>query len=387
MSLPYPPASGGAIRVHGLIEGLQQPGHDITLLCFHEGDPTDVNPVIRVLTVPPPHRTKFDRLGDLLLTRQPDIAKRFYDVDFAHRLRDLLQQEMFDVVQFEGIESICYQPIVAAVQPTAKRVFDTFNAEYDLQRTIFRIDRQQVKRWPMALYSYMQVGRIWRYERVMCRLAHAVIAVSAEDAALLAPFRDDDQTHVIPNGIWTQRYHEMAVDTPFAQSQNIVFTGTMDYRPNVDAMLWFTESILPHIPDAHLTIVGRRPHPRLAHLKTMPNVTLTGWVESVQPYLHHADVYIAPLRMGSGTRLKLLEAMASGCAIVATSTAAAGLNAAARAAMSIHDAAPDFAAEVNALLRDDQRRTARRDAAQEAVRQTYDWSVLVPRLLTILEVL
>src|SRR5690606_2240837 len=130
----------------------------------------------------------------------------------------------------------------------------------------------------------------------------------------------------------------------------------MDYRPNVDAMQWFTGSVLPliheRIPDARLYIVGQKPHASLQTLREMDQVEVTGWVAEIQPFLHAAGVYIAPLRMGSGTRLKILEAMAAGCAVVATSIAVAGLQAEARRAMIIADSEGNFANAVIRLLQD-----------------------------------
>ncbi len=381
MSLPYPPASGGAIRVHGIVEGLHQAGHSVTVMCFHAGErPAAVNPAIRIETAPPPSRRISDRLRDLLLSRQPDIARRFYDETFADRLDALCRAEQFDVVQFEGIEAVCYLPTVQAAQPDAKRIFDTFNAEYDLQRTIFHIDRRTPRRWPAALYSYLQIGRIRRYEAAMCHAADAVIAVSPEDVRLLEPLSRPGSVHWVPNGIWVDRYIT-PTESPFtARRPQIVFTGKMDYRPNVDAMLWFTESILPRLDNVHLTIVGQQPHPRLAHLHAQPDVTITGWVESVLPYLQHGDVYVAPLRMGSGTRLKLLEAMASSARIVATSTAAAGLDATVRDTLHLADTAEDFAQAIRAVLADE---TPAEQTSREIVRQTYDWGALIPRLLAV----
>ncbi|MFW5691506.1 MAG: glycosyltransferase [Chloroflexota bacterium] len=386
MSLPYPPASGGAIRVHGIAEGLNKAGHDVTLLCFNRtGIPYNVTTGIGIHTVPmPPQRTPSERLRTLLLSRQADIALRHYDRAFGETLRAMVREQKFDVIQFEGIESICYQPIVRHENPNVRCVFDTFNAEYNLQRNIFHIDRSQFKRWPHAVYSFMQIGRIHRYERRMSRMADAVIAVSGEDAGLLEDFREDGRLFVVPNGIWVDRYAQPIAENPLnADRRNIVFTGKMDYRPNVDAMVWFVEDILPRIPEAHLTIVGQKPHPRIARLAQQPNVTITGWVDSVLPYLQHADVYVAPLRMGSGTRLKLLEAMAAGCAIVATSTASAGLNESARSAMSITDDPLDFARQVNILLDNPAARVATRAQAEARVRAHYDWSVLIPRLVEV----
>lgn len=388
-SLPYPLASGGAIRTYGIIHGLSRAGHQITLMSFQE---TTLNPAStplaelceEIITLPAPNRSKFQRLRDLLLTRQPDIAGRFYGTNFANRLLQLLIAYEFDLVQFEGIESVVYMPLVKQVQPRAKVCFDTFNAEYALQRNIFDVDRRDIRRWPMALYSYLQIGRITRFERQMCQMADCVIAVSQEDADLLRGFREDERIYVVSSGVFFDDYAKepASIDLP---PNALVFTGKMDYRPNVDAALWFTQAIFPlvrrQIPEARLYIVGQKPHRRLDVLRTIPDVHLTGWVESAQPYLHAAGVYIAPLRMGSGTRLKLLEAMASGCAIVATTIASAGLQAKVKQAMIIEDSEGQFASAVIALLKNPERRQQLGESARHFVKQHYDWHAIIPQLL------
>ncbi len=384
-SLPYPPNTGGAIRAHGIIEGLRLAGHTITLLCFHEGDiPADLG--ITIHAIPAPHRSKSARLKTLLSTRQADIATRFYSAIFAQKLINLLTQQTFDLIQFEGIEAVCYLPLVKKNQPSAKLVFYTFNAEYMLQRKIFDIDRKHIKRLPIAVYSYMQIGRIRRYEHEVCQIADAVIAVSEEDAVLLRPLASADKVHVVSSGIWVAPY--LQTPPPIDMHHpSIVFTGKMDYRPNVDAMLWFVGDILPRIhakmPSVHLYIVGQQPHARLAGLKAHPHISITGRVESVLPYLYSADVYIAPLRMGSGTRLKLLEAMACGCAIVATTIGASGLNQQVKSAMILADSESITAQAITDLLNHPQKRDNMGASAREYVQRWYDWSAILPHLIEV----
>jgi glycosyltransferase involved in cell wall biosynthesis len=387
VTMPYPPASGGEIRIHGVIEGLRRAPHDITLLTFHEGALDEsISTDLRVIPNPPPHRTKWNRLKDLLFTRQPDIAGRFYSSTFETRLHELLMREQFDLIQFEGIESVRYLLVAKQAQPSAKLIFDTFNAEYALQRGIYQIDRKNLKRFPFAIYSFLQIARIKRFERKMCRLADAVIAVSQEDADLLRQFRGDQRIYIVPNGVWVDRYANGEPSVNLGENA-LVFTGKMDYRPNVDAMLWFTEEIFPRIKtqilDAKLVIVGQKPHERLSHLQTMTDVIITGWVKSVSPYLRAASVYIAPLRMGSGTRLKLLEAMACECAIVATSTASAGLRDETRRAMIVADSAQELTEAIVELLSDPQRREQLGVLARQQVTRYYDWSTLIPQLLNV----
>ncbi len=213
-----------------------------------------------------------------------------------------------------------------------------------------------------------------------------VIAVSDEDAIALRNLSQDAPASVVPNGVSVDDYTNSREQLDLGQHV-LVFTGKMDYRPNIDAMRWFTSDILPaiqeEIPDTRLYIVGQKPHARVEMLRDKPNVAITGWVTDVHPYLHAAHVYVAPLRMGSGTRLKILEAMAAGCAVVATSYAASGLTAEVRDVMVVADDEKAMATAIVALLRAPQKREALGKAAQKYVKQRYDWTVLLPKLLAV----
>lgn len=388
-ALPYPPHQGGAIRNYGLVRGLHEAGHTVCVLSFHGDGPDPATTPLADLcewvdTVPPPERSKSQRLRDMLLSNQPDLARRLNSAAFATRLETRLNQGPFDLVQFEGLEMTPYLPLVRKLQPSARCCYDAHNAEYALQWAIFHVDRRIPERLPAAAYSMLQARRIQVYERTVCAGVDCVIAVSDEDAEALRPFRPDRRVSVVPNGIFTERY---ADDSPHLDigPDTLVFTGKMDYRPNVDAMRWFSDSILPLIreavPNAGLYIVGQKPHKSLESLRDEPHIELTGWVPDVQPFLQAAAVYVAPLRMGSGTRLKILEAMAAGCAVVATTVAASGLDANAKRSLMLADDERAFAQAVVALLHDPERRAALGQAAQADVRNLYDWKTLIPCLL------
>ena len=391
-SLPYPPHQGGAIRNYGLLHGLHQAGHTITLLSFYGGEePPEATPLSRIcdriVTVPPPARPFPRRLCDLLTSDTPDLALRLHSTAFAEQLETLLQHKTFDLVQLEGLEVAAYLPLIRQHSQAAV-CYDAHNAEYKLQQAIYEVDRKTPRRWPAAFYSFLQARRIARYEKALCQQVELVTAVSAEDADALRSFRPDKSVHVVPNGIFAAAY-----DTPQEQldlgQHTLTFTGKMDYRPNVDAMLWFTDTVLPHIQreitDVKLYIVGQKPHPRLTPLRDYTNVELTGWVPEVIPYLQATAVYVAPLRMGSGIRLKLLEAMAAGCAVVATSVAASGLPQSVRDAMIVVDDTDSMAGHIIQLLRDPQQRSKLGQQARQFVREHYDWSLIVPRLLAAYE--
>lgn len=386
-SLPYPPHQGGALRNYGILRGLHAAGHRITLLSF--GDPSADQTALRsycedIVIVAPPDRSKLQRLKDLIGTAQPDLIQRLNSSQFAETLRTLLQETAFDLIQFEGLEMAVYLPLVRQIQPEAKLCYDAHNAEYELQQVIFEVDRQQIRRWPVALYSYIQARRIERAEAAVCAAVDCVLAVSDEDATALRNFRADKTVAVIPNGIFAEKYDNNHEEFDLG-SAALTFTGKMDYRPNVDAVLWFAADILPLIqntvPDACFYVVGQQPHPNLQKLRGQHHVVLTGWVPEVQPYLTATAVYVAPLRMGSGTRLKILEAMASGSAVVATTRAAAGLPDEVRQTLILADTADTMAEAIVDLLNAPQKRDSLGAAARQAVAAHYDWRVIIPDLL------
>jgi glycosyltransferase involved in cell wall biosynthesis len=390
-SLPYPPQQGGALRSYGILHGLSQAGHEITLLSFHESTVDAATTPLaayckRVETLAPPRRPISQRLRDLVLTHEPDLARRLYSEAFARCLQAALRETPFDWVQAEGLEMGCYLPLVKSASPTTRVCYDAFNAEYALQQVMGSIDRGSLKRLPAALYSFLQSSRIMRFEQRICQQAELVLAVSPEDAAELHKLCPSKHIPVVPNGIFVDRYEHSTEQLDLGEAA-LVFTGTMDYRPNVDAMLWFVNQVLPKIqaqvPEARLYIVGQKPHARLNALRDQHGVYITGRVPLVQPYLHSAGVYVAPLRMGGGTRLKIMEAMASGCAVVSTTIGASGLQGDARRAMVIADSASEMAYKVVRLLQDPERRQGLGTAAREYVKAYYDWSVIIPQLLAV----
>jgi polysaccharide biosynthesis protein PslH len=394
-NLPYPPHQGGALRSYGIIHGLYQAGHEITLLSFH--DKTDgvaaestplANYCVQIETITPPTRSKLDRLRDLFFSRQPDIARRLYSDDFYACLQQLIAEKSFDLIQFQGIEVACYLPLLKRKGIRAKLCYDAFNAEAALQRLIFQVDRGDVRRWAAAAYSLIQAQRITHYERTICQQADAVIAVSTEDANILRQYRPDKRVGVVTNGIFVDDYQDASEQLDLGEHV-LVFTGKMDYRPNVDAMIWFTDNVLPlvqaHLHDTKLYIIGQKPHPRLEKLRSRHQIEISGWVQDVQPFLKGASVYVAPLRMGSGTRLKILEAMAAGCAVVATPIAISGMRAEAHTALIVTEKAEKMAQEIIHLLQNPTQRVTLGKSAQEFVKRYYDWPVLIPNLLKIYE--
>lgn len=400
--LPIPPqaltgtSQGTTIRNFNLIAGLAQ-RHTIDLVSFvAAGTSTDAIPAElarccrRIITLPQPVRTTRQRIRDTFLSPLPDMALRLAIAAMSEQLNRLLSEQgagAYDVIQIEGIEMAEYmlEAETRALAKDAFLVFDNHNAEFVLQRRSFLTDLRRSKRWPAAGYSLIQWRKLMGYERRVCRAADQVVAVSEADAVALRRLVPRLHVAVVPNGVDLTFLHPGVVPSlPGIAPHALVFTGKMDYRPNVDAVLWFADHVLPlilqQVPDAHFYVVGQQPHERLARLAGQPAITLTGRVPDVRPYIAAAAVYVVPLRIGGGTRLKVLEAMAMARPIVSTRLGCDGFAFTDGQEVVFADDPPAFAAAVVALLHDSPRAEALGARARQHVEAELGWDAIVPRL-------
>ncbi len=383
--LPYPPRQGTAIRNFNLIDQLAR-RHTVELLTFLAPDEelSADNPLYdlcaRVEALPQPERSTRTRMRETLQSRRPDMALRLADAAMTARVRDFARTGCYDIVQAEGIEMAHYG-LVACADGRAAFIFDDHNCEYVMQRRNAYTDLRSPPRWPAAAYSLVQWQKLRSYEAWLCKRAHGVAAVSEADAAALRAVAPGANVRVVSNGIDLDYYApEAAQPTP---RPTLVFTGKMDYRPNIDAVLWFGQQVLPlvrqRVPDAEFVVVGRNPHARLDCLRNQPGVTLTGAVDDVRPLIRDAAVYVIPLRVGGGTRFKALEAMASARPIVSTRLGVEGLGVRDDSEMLLADDAPSFAHAVVRLLAPENTQLRERLMlnARDFVEQNSGWAPIV----------
>jgi glycosyltransferase involved in cell wall biosynthesis len=360
--------------------------HTVCVLTFLELDqnPRAPGPLPELCewleTFPAPQRTTGLRLRQMLTTRRPDMSLRLWSPELNARLAAKLREQPFDVVEIEGIEMAPYLPTLESVQPRPLIIYDAHNAEWILQKRACLADLKNPARWPAAAYSWVQWHRLRRYEAELLRRVDHTIAMSHPDKVALRDVAPDVPITVVPNGVDLTFYAQSNQAIPY----DLLFTGKMDFRPNIDAVLWFGLQVLPLIqaqrPGTTFAVVGQRPHPRLEVLRNLPGVTITGFVDDVRPFLAGATIYVAPLRVGGGTRLKLLEAMVMGLPIVSTTVGAEGFPVINGQELVLADEPEIFANEVLDLLANPNRR-ARLGAAGRAFAQaSYGWDVLILQL-------
>jgi glycosyltransferase involved in cell wall biosynthesis len=417
--VPWPPQQGTALRNYHIVVQLAE-RHSVTVLAFGDPDaPTGplADAGVRVAAVPPPApRPALRRFLDLGVTTIPDLAQRLATpamTDLAMRaVEDQRPGNGFDVIQIEGLEMApvghaAYAAAsahaagaegapdtkVARVDAASRDlpgrpllVYDAHNAEWLLQHRAWLTDIRRASRWHGALYSAVQTIKLRRYERSLMDAANATVAVSLADASALRSLGGNPSITVVPNGVDTDAYTPAVGPSSGAarvQAGLCVFTGKMDFRPNVDAMRWLCSAVWPLIrerhPGARLAIVGRDPTPHVLALAA-DDVIVTGAVDDVRPWIARAEVVIVPLRVGGGTRLKVLEAMAMAKPIAATTLAVEGLDLSDGVEALLADQPAALAAAVGRLMDDESLRTALGGRARRRAESDFRWQELVPRI-------
>lgn len=372
--LPYPPDRGDRIRSFHFLHGLAR-RHEIALAAVADEpvDPGHLSALeglcqsVDVAHVPP--RARWMSVLRCLPTTTPVTLPAFFSPVLADRIARRLDAERFDLV---FIYCSAMAPYVLSCRSVPK-VIDFVDADSEKWFDYAR------RTWSPLKALYWREGVLLRrYERrVAGACAHAFVTTDRE-ANILRPLAPATPITTIPNGVIVR------VARAAPGRRRLVFTGVMDYWPNVDAMIHFVREILPRIRaavgDVELVIVGQRPAPKVQRLGRLPGVTVTGWVPDVSTYLQSAAAFVAPLRIARGIPNKVLEAMATGLPVIATTPAIAGLGAVPGRHVLIGDTAHDFAAETISVLLDNERQERLGRAALDFVREAHSWDTHVAQL-------
>jgi len=225
-------------------------------------------------------------------------------------------------------------------------------------------------------FLYGQWRKALAYERAACRRFNTVVAVSADDRELMRREYRVERIADVPTGVDTDYFRPRRLEK--LEPHNLVFTGSMDWLPNEDAIRYFIEEIMPRVkesvPDVTLTVVGRNPYPSLLERSRRdPAIIVTGRVEDVRPYMEQAAVYIVPIRVGGGTRLKIYEAMAMEKPIISTTIGAEGLPVRDGVELSLADTPLGFAEKVVEVITNQTLARELGERAAATVREKFGW--------------
>lgn len=378
--LPYPLVWGFAIRVHKLVEQLAE-RHRVTLLAYAEPEVAAEASTLRAMcaavhVVRPPRplggKKRWEQLASLLSVGSfHGRISRSRGDPMQAVLDRLLAEHEFDIVQVEASQMCGFD---FRSHPTV--LLTEHNIEYELLKRVFHQERALARK----LFNGLEYVKFQREERRCWERVTGCILTSAREEAILRRQLPAKPMAVVPNGVDVDYYRPSTVPP---DRDNMVFTGLVGYRPNEDAVLYFAREVLPLIlrerPKATFTIVGAGATDEVNRLVS-PNVVVTGRVPDVRPYVERAAAFVVPLRMGSGTRLKVLEGLAQGKPMVSTTIGCEGINVRDGQHLLIADNAPAFARAVLRLLDDPNFGTNLGQAGRALVEREYAWAALARHL-------
>ncbi|MGH9907684.1 MAG: glycosyltransferase [Pyrinomonadaceae bacterium] len=386
----HPIDKGGKIRTYNMLKELKRDYH-ITYLSLDDGS-ADLAARERaeeycheLVCVPHHPREKFSKAfyGELLLnlaSRYPYAIKKYESASMRSQIIDRANHQKIDVVICDFLAPAINVPRSLS----CPSILFQHNVEAMIWKRHFEVQSSPIKK----IYLRQQWRKMERFEKEMCGRFDAVIAVSVEDRNQMQEEYGVNAVFEVPTGVDTDFFAPSGKEN--MDPYNVVFTGSMDWLPNEDAISYYTDQILPiirrSIPDVTLTVVGRNPYPSLLELSRRdPSIVVTGRVEDVRPYMERAAAYVVPLRIGGGTRLKIFEAMAMEKAVVSTSVGAEGLPVIDGRELRIGDTPETFAASVVDLLtKPEAAKQLGREAAR-IVRERFGWNGVAKRFGEICE--
>jgi len=386
--LLHPVDKGGKIRSYNMLKALKRDCH-ITYLTLDDGTADQKARELaseychELVCVPHRRREKFTtgfyvELVLNLASNLPYAIKKYESVEMRREIEKRVGS--FDVL-------IC-DFLAPAVNVPRDLGCATVLFQHNVEAMIWKRHYEVQTNAARKAYLFRQWRKMFEFEAKTCPQFDCVVAVSREDREMMQEQYGVANVYDVPTGVDTAFFRPSGELK--RKPHNLVFTGSMDWLPNEDAIRYFTEQIMPRIrqdvPDVSLTVVGRDPYPGLVELsKRDPSVIVTGRVEDVRPYMEEAALYIVPLRIGGGTRLKIYEGMAMEKAIVSTSIGAEGLPVTNGTEIVLADTPESFAGNVVKLLRDENLAREIGERAAARVRQEFGWEAVADSFRAICE--
>ena len=381
----YPPTSGKRLRTLNLMLQMAK-RHQIHYLARGQEDSSQYDQAreylsrfgIRTYIVHDPIPRKqglffYVRLLGNLLSPLPYSVASHHSETFRRAVLDYAAQHRIDLWQVEWMVYLYVLP-----SPRVGTVVQAHNVDSLIWQRYYEAERNPLKRW----YIYQQWRKFFAFERRAFQIPDQIVAVSAADAALAREWYGVSHIEVVDNGVDVAYFQDVR---PASDSKAILFLGSLDWRPNLDALTVLLDDIFPmvrqRIPDARLLLVGRLPPASLRRrVQGIDGVELHADVLDVRPFLAASAVMAVPLRIGGGSRLKILEALAAGLPVVSTRVGAEGLALRPGVDLTIADTPFDQAmALIDCLERPEAAREMAEQGRQSVVSQ-YDWASLANRL-------
>ncbi|MCD6194553.1 MAG: glycosyltransferase [Candidatus Aminicenantes bacterium] len=376
-SFPWPLNTGGKIRIYQILRHLIRLGHKVTFLSLaQETYSSEVVEELetlceKFLIIPSPRQSKVWAALRSIIFYEPYRLAKFENREFTEKIAHEFSHD-YDLVWVNFLETLASLPSEHEVQKKPIIVLDQQNAD-----ELFWMTYAQHGPFWIRFFAKQNLKRVRRLQARVIHKVDIILSVSKEDADFTQASLADSsiEVWVAPNGVDTEKMYPAENQE---RRNKIIFCGSMDVMMNIEAVEWFTHNVFKkvreEVPDAEFWIVGRNPGPGVQKLSSVSGVYVTGSVPDVRPFYAEAKVAVAPLRLGGGTKLKVLEAMALGVPVVATPIGSQGIKAVPGKHLFVEESIENFAQKVVSLLQNEEIARKMAQEARRLVEEHYSWS-------------
>lgn len=380
---PYPPDHGHYIRTYNILKYIVS-YHNVYFLAFikNKENFNNVEPIRRMckfadVFINPDDESRFRFFLSLLInifSPLPYIAQKYYQKNMRQKIKEILKENKIDIVHFDMLHLARYLTEVEGIP----KILTEHNVETFRILSLLKNSRNII----FKMFMYLQYIKLKRYEKNVCPNFDICATVSEHDLNLLKTMSPSTKCVVIPNGVDTT-YFMPDGRNPLPNS--LIWVGGMDNLYNREAVDFFLSKIFPFIqremPGVKFTAVGKLPTKKLLHLaRTNKNIEVIGYVNDVRPFINSAAVYVAPIKSGSGTKLKVLNALSMAKPVVTTSMGVEGIDAKDYEHLMIADDPELFATKTINLLNNPQYALKIGGNGRKLIIEKYDWEIIGKRM-------
>ena len=373
--IPYPLHSGADIVTFNTIKYLSRRGYKITLLSIMDSDSSHYDELKRWCEVHPILKNTDNTIWGAMLnlfSKTPYTISKYQTPKLISKIKQVMKKEKFDIVHIEHLHMAYYRKFTRKGLPVFLRM-------HNVETTIMERFYRQQKNPLSKIYSFIQWKKLHEYESQAVEKFSRCIVITDVDKERLQSMNPKPVYRSIPAGVDISYFHPInCKEEPYS----IVFVGSLDWFPNVDGICWFCKKVFPFIkakvPEAKLYIVGRNPPIRVKKLENK-NVVILGFVKDIREWLAKSNVSIVPLRIGSGIRIKILEALAMGIPVVSTSIGCEGIEVINGKEILIANEEKAFAKDILSLLQDENYAKRLRENGLKLVRDRYSWDEIAKK--------
>ena len=369
--IPYPLDNGARIGVFNITKYLALRGHSITMLALSQKEgfkPRELEKYCHLEVISKDTQNRVAGMFFNLFSQKPYTISKYDSLGAKQRLKEIMSQGKIDIVHVDHLHIAAYGKFLKAEWgvPIVLR-------EHNVENTIWKRFYQLQNNPLIKAYAFFQYKKVTAYEKMMCQSFDRILVNTKEDQERIKKLNPHIKISIIPGGVDTSYFFPQLIEE---EPYTITFVGSMDWAANIDGVLWFVEKVFPLIqqkyPRMKLCLVGSNPVKKINILKSA-FIDVRPNVPDVREYIAKAKVFVVPLRIGGGMRLKILEAFAMQRAVVSTSVGCEGIEVENNRELMIADDEHDFAQQVVSLLSDREKRVRLGKQGYDLVKRKYSW--------------